>query len=165
MQLRNKHVAFLGLMVALGLLFGYIESMFVLPVRIPGIRIGFSNIITVVTLYIMGPVNAFIVSIARVILSGVLFGNGISIIYALAGAIVSYTGMFVVYKINRFSAVGVSVIGGVLHNVGQIVAAMIITESVNVIYYIPVLIIVGTLAGCLVGIVSNILINRLVHLM
>lgn len=164
MQLRSKHVAFLGLMVALGLLFGYVESMFVIPIRVPGIRIGFSNIITVVTLYLMGPVSSFIVSITRVILSGVLFGNGISIIYALTGATVSYAGMFAVYKINRFSAVGVSVVGGVLHNVGQIIVAMIITESVNVIYYIPVLIVVGTLAGCVVGVVSDILIKRLAQL-
>lgn len=161
MQSLSRRTARLGVLVTLGILFGYIESLIFIPIRIPGIKMGISNIVSVVSLYLLGPIDALVVSILRVLLSGILFGSGFSILYSISGAIISFLLMFFAYKHNIFSVIGVSVIGGVAHNIGQLLIAGIVVKLPAVVSYTPWLIIFGVIAGLIVGLVSSIIINRL----
>lgn len=161
MQSPVKKITTLGLFICIGLLTGYLESFIVLPIGVPGIKIGLSNAITVVSLYFFGPVFALIVLFCRVLLSGLLFGSGISIIYSLTGALVSFGGMYLFKKISFFSVYGVSILGGVLNNIAQLAVASLIVKMPHLIYYLPVLVIAGLIAGFIVGIISVILIKRL----
>lgn len=161
MRLRSSKIGFLGIFTTIGLMLSYIESLFMIPIRVPGIKIGLSNLITVVILYLMGPLEAFFVLIARVILSGILFGNASSVIYSIAGALISFCFMILLKKTNVFSEVGVSVIGGVSHNIAQLFMAIILTGSVKVLYYAPALAIFGCIAGIIIGFISIVIIRRL----
>lgn len=161
MQSLSRRTARLGVLVTLGILFGYIESLISIPIRIPGIKIGISNIVSVVSLYLLGPIDALVVSILRVLLSGILFGSGFSILYSISGAIISFLLMLLAYKLDIFSVIGVSVIGGVAHNIGQLLIACIVVKLPAIMGYTPWLIIFGVVAGLIVGAVSNIIINRL----
>jgi len=158
---RSKKISFLGLFTTLGLLFGYIENLIVLPVKIPGIKLGISNIVTLVALYLFGPMYALIVMILKVLLTNILFGNGLGILYSVSGAVLSFAVMLILYRIKHFSIVGVSVAGGVFHNIGQIIIASLFVKSLSILYYLPVLVISGTLAGIIVGLVGKIIVNRL----
>ena len=103
-------------------------------------------------------------SVTRVVLSGFLFGNYFSIIYSLAGGLLSLTVMACLKKRGGFSVMGISVAGGVFHNVGQLVVAMLVVETYSVMYYLPVLLIAGLVTGFLIGLVSNEMIKRLVNI-
>ena len=130
MQSPSKKISFIGLFSTLALLFGYIENLIVLPVRIPGIKLGISNIVTLVALYLFGPLYAFMVMIIKVLLTNILFGNGLGIIYSMTGAAFSFALMIFAYKIKCFSIVGVSVAGAVFHNIGQLMVAVLLTTCV-----------------------------------
>lgn len=161
MQLRNNKVAVLGVFTAVGLLLGYIESLFVIPIKIPGVRIGLSNLIIVLVLYLFGPTSAFLVLIVKVLLSGILFGSGVSLLYSLGGALLSFIFMLIIYKCKYVSVAGVSTVGGVMHNIGQIFVASFLASNYSLLYYIPVLILSGCIAGFIIGILALMLIKRL----
>lgn len=161
MQFPVKKITLLGLFICIGLLLGYLESFIVFPIAIPGIKIGLSNVITVLSLYLFGPAFALTVLICRVLLSGLLFGSGISLLYSLSGAIVSYLGMILFKKLPYFSIYGISILGGVLHNLAQLFVAGLAVKIPYLLYYLPALLISGVLAGLIVGIISNILVKRL----
>ena len=116
---------------------------------------------TMVLLYTVGLQAAAVITGTRILLSGILFGSGFSMVYSAAGAALSMAVMFILKKTDRFGATGVSVAGGVFHNLGQILVAMAVLETGSLIYYFPVLIISGTAAGLVIGIISGILIKRL----
>lgn len=146
--------------VAAGLILGYIESFFVLPVNIPGFRIGIANIAVVLALYLMGPVYGACVFLTRIVLAALLYGTPVSFMYSLCGALVSYLIMVIISKLG-FSVYGVSVAGAVFHNLAQIVVAYLLVENVYVMTYIPVLLFIGAIAGLLVGFISDIMYRRL----
>ena len=160
----SRIVTVSAVFIAVGILLGYIESLFVIPVRIPGIRIGLANIVTVITLYLCGPYVTLVVLFARICLSALLFGSPISFSYSLAGAAAALSGMLLFKKLG-FSVYGVSVIGAVLHNIAQIAVAGILVGNGYVLYYIFALIPAGVVSGLVVGIMSNILISRLKRFM
>ena len=108
--------------------------------------------------------EAYLLSVVRVLLAGFIFGNYFSIIYSLAGGILSLTIMAFMKKKGGFSIMGVSIAGGVFHNIGQLAVAMLVVETFSVIYYVPVLLIAGMLTGLLIGIVSNEMLKRLVNI-
>lgn len=147
-------------LAATGMLVSYLESFIVLPVNIPGIRLGLANIATLMALYMMGPVYALYVLITRVLLSAILFGSATSFIYSLAGAVISYAAMLVIKRYD-FSIYSVSATGAVFHNVSQIFAAYILVENGYVFMYMPALILAGVLAGLLTGYLSVTVLNRL----
>ena len=159
--MKTKKVAFLGLSIALSMILSFVESQIPALVAIPGIKVGLPNIAIVFLLYKFGWREAVIVNIVRVILSGMLFGNPISIIYSLCGATLSLLGMIILKKTNWFSPVAVSVVGGVLHNVGQILIAIFVTETAQLLYYLPVLLFSGTVAGVVIGIIAGLLVQKL----
>lgn len=126
---------------------------------IPGVKLGLANLAIVTVMYILDNKAAFAVNIIRVIISGILFANLFSILFSLTGALLSFGVMIVLKKTDMFSVMGVSIAGGVSHNIGQIIIAALVIETYSVVYYIPVIIIAGIITGTIIGIVSGILIK------
>lgn len=151
----HKKIPYYGLFAALAILMGYVEFMIPIPVPIPGVKLGLANVIIIIMLYFMDTKSAFFVSLIRVLLSGLLFAGFAGLLYSLAGAMLSFAVMAALKKTGRFSIVGVSVSGGVFHNVGQIVVAALVVENVRMAYYLPFLLISGAVTGFLIGIVAR----------
>lgn len=161
MQSHNKTIAVIGLFTCIGIIFGYVEFLIPLPIGIPGVKIGLSNIVTVVSMYMFEwPVSLAII-LMRVILSGILFGNLYSILYSLSGALISFIVMIFIKKSDRFSMIGISAVGGVFHNIAQLIVAALVIENIKLTYYLPALIIFGISAGIAVGVISEIIYNRI----
>ena len=157
-----KKTAFLGLCTALALVLAYVEVL-IPPIitAIPGIKIGLPNIVIIFLLYRQGIKEAALVSIVRVVAVALLFGNVMGFAYSIAGAVLSLLGMLLLKKLDFLSVVGVSVAGGVLHNVGQIVMAMILLGTAELGYYLIVLAVTGTVSGVLIGICGALMIKRI----
>ena len=162
--MKTKKVAFIGISIALAMILSFVESQ--IPTMIPiygnyGIKIGLPNLVLVFLLYMVGWKETVTVSIIRILLISMLFGNVPTLAFSIAGAVLSLAGMILLKKTNWFSCIAVSVVGGILHNVGQIIAACFLTKTAQIAYYLPVLLISGTIAGTLIGIVSGLLVKRL----
>lgn len=143
------------------MILSFVESLIPPLAMVPGVKIGLANIVTVFLLYTLGIRAAGAVSLIRVLLSALLFGNVQSLIFALSGALLSFVVMIVAKHLLPFGTVGVSVLGAIAHNAGQIIAAVIVMETVGVAYYFIPLVISGTLGGVLVGIVAAVITKRL----
>lgn len=150
----KKKTVTLGFLLALSMILAYIESIIPFTVGIPGAKIGLPNIVAVILLYIYGGREALSVNLLRIVLTGFLFGNLYSILYALAGAICSFCVMAVLKKTGMFSVIGVSIGGGISHNIGQILVAIFVVEAFAPAFYLPLLLIAGVVTGFLTGIVS-----------
>lgn len=157
----TKKLTLLSMLTAVAMLLSYVESLVPPFVAIPGVKLGLSNIATVLTLYTLGIPAAIAVSFVRVCLSSLLFGNVQILFFSLMGAAFALITMSVMKKLTPFSVIGVSVAGGVMHNVGQIVAACIVMENAAIASYLPPLIVTGTLAGVAVGAAAAALVGRL----
>lgn len=144
----------LGFFLALALILSYVESLIPFSFGIPGIKLGLPNLIVVLLLYRDGMRQAVLVNFLRIILSGFLFSNLYAILYAWAGAVFSFCAMTAGKRTRLFSVVGVSVLGGVFHNIGQILVAMAVVETFYVGYYMPFLIAAGTVTGAVLGIAA-----------
>ena len=151
----SKKVAKLGIFVALAMLFSYIEVLIPFPIGIPGVKLGIANIVVVTALYLMKPGEAFMISMVRIFLMGILFGNGVSLLYSFAGGILSFLVMYLFRKRNWFSVIGVSALGGVFHNLGQLLSAALVIHSEKILYYFPVLLVAGVITGVLIGLLSE----------
>ena len=151
----SKKVAKLGIFVALAMLFSYIEVLIPFPIGIPGVKLGIANIVVVTALYLMTPGEAFMISMVRIFLMGILFGNGVSLLYSFAGGILSFLVMYLFRKRNWFSVIGVSALGGVFHNLGQLLSAALVIRSEKILYYFPVLLVAGVITGVLIGLLSE----------
>lgn len=151
-----RRTAELGLMLALALILSYVESLIPFSFGIPGIKLGLPNLIVLLLLYGgRGEREALLVNGLRVILSGFLFSNLYAILYALAGAVFSFAAMYIGRRMKCFSMVGVSVLGGVFHNIGQLLVAMAVVETFAVAYYVPFLLAAGTVTGALLGVAGR----------
>lgn len=161
-RLSTKKVAFLGLSASLALLLSWIE--FLLPplyAAVPGIKIGLPNVVILVVLYLVGIKEAAAVSFVRLCVSSLLFGNPVMFVYSAAGAVLSFLLMVLLKKSDRLSTVGVSVAGGVAHNLGQTVVAMLLLNTPQIIYYMIVLTVTGTISGIFIGLCGAFLTKRL----
>ena len=161
MRNKTRKLTTLSLMVTFALVLSYVESRIPAFVAVPGVKVGLANIAVIFTLYKLGIKEAITISLVRVVLVSILFGNPISLIYSIAGAILSLTVMILLKHLTPLKEVAVSVTGGVMHNVGQITVASIILDTNVVTYYLPFLILSGTLAGIAVGTASAILIKKI----
>ena len=161
----KNRVAFFGVFVALALIFSYVESLIPIQIGIPGVKLGLANLIIVIALYKMSLKEAYLLSVTRVVLSGFIFGNLFSILYSLAGGLLSLSVMALLKKHGDFSVIGISIAGGVSHNIGQLVVAMVVVETFSVVYYIPVLLIAGLITGLLIGITADEMLRRLTNIM
>ncbi len=157
--MKASKVAQYGLLTALALVLSYLESL-VPPLWVPGVKLGLPNLAVVFALYRVGFKDACAISLVRVVLVALLFGNGAALAYSIAGAALSLALMGLLKRTGKFSSVGVSVAGGVAHNAGQILVAMALLETSRLAWYLPVLWISGMIAGVLVGIVSGVLVKR-----
>ncbi len=160
-HMKGKQIAEYGLLIALAMVLSYVEMLIPFSFIVPGVKLGLANIVVVFALYRLGKVEAFVISILRVLLMTFMFGNAFALAYSLSGAILSFGVMLLLLKIGRFSSVGVGIGGGVSHNIGQILCAMVLLETKQLVYYLPVLLISGTLAGIAIGVISGILIERI----
>lgn len=159
--MKTKKLAFIGISVALAMILSFVESQIPALIAVPGVKVGLPNLVIVFLLYKCGWREAALVNFVRVVLSSILFGNVQTLSFSLAGAAISLLGMILLMRTEKFSSIAVSVVGGVLHNLGQIFAAVLWLGTMEIAYYLPVLLISGTVAGVLIGIVSGMLVNRL----
>jgi heptaprenyl diphosphate synthase len=158
--MKSKKVAFLGLSIGLAMILSFVESQIPALVAVPGIKVGLPNLVIVFMLYRIGFKEAVTVSLIRIVLVSILFGNIQTMTFSIAGAALSLLGMLLLKKLNWFSCITVSIVGGILHNVGQIIAACIWTQTAAIAYYLPVLLISGVLAGALIGLISGLLVEK-----
>ena len=158
---KGKRTAFYGMFLALALVAGYVEQLLPINLGVPGVKLGLANIVTMVLLYTVGIGAAAGITAIRILLAGILFGTGFSIVYSAAGAVLSILVMTVLKSTKQFSCISVSVAGGVFHNVGQILVAILVLETGALVYYLPVLILSGLIAGIVIGILSGLLMRRL----
>lgn len=163
MRKKTRKIALLGVLTSVALVLSYLEVMLPpISTAVPGIKIGLPNIIIVFVLYKFGLKEAVTVSLIRVFVVALIFGGNImTLAYSVAGAVLSLALMAIFKKINLFSIVGVSIIGGISHNLGQILVAIFLFDTIQIGYYMIVLSITGTIAGVVIGIISSILVKKL----
>ena len=159
--MHGRKVAIFGVFTALALIFSYVELLIPINFGIPGAKLGLANLMTVFVLYKMGIKEALILSVTRIILSGFMFGNLFGILYGLAGGLLSFAVMVLLKRLNCFSVIGVSIGGGTAHNIGQLLIAMIVVQTYQVGYYLPVLLVAGELTGFLIGLVTREVLKRI----
>lgn len=157
----TKKIAVRALLVALAMVLSYIESQIQFLTMVPGMKLGLTNLVVMVALYKINEKEAIIINIVRIFLVGFTFGNLFSIMYSLAGGILSGVVMILLKKTKKVSMTTVSVAGGVFHNVGQIIVAMIVMETNAILYYLLVLWITGVFAGIIIGVLSAEVVKRL----
>lgn len=160
MQSRTRKMAVLGLFIALSLIFSYVESVIPVPLIVPGAKLGLPNTLILLVLYSYGAREALLVNGARIVLSGFMFGNMFSIVYSLAGAIFSFGVMLLAKRAKIFSMKAVSILGGVFHNVGQILVAAFLVSGISVMTYLPVLLVAGVVTGLCNGILAEMIYKR-----
>ena len=161
-NMRNKTakwVALYGMLISLAFIFSYIEA--VIPIPVPGVKLGLANLVSIIGLYTVGISGTIAVSLVRIVLVGFTFGNLSSMIYSLAGGTVSLILMILLKKTGKFSQIGVSIIGGIGHNIGQLTAAVLITETAGVFFYLPFLIVAGVIAGAVIGLLGGMVTDRI----
>ena len=159
--MNSKKIARYALLTALAMVLSWLESLVPLSVAVPGIKLGLTNLVVLFALYRMSPADALIISLVRVVLVSFTFGNAYAFAYSLSGALLSLIIMWGLKKYGKFSTIGVSVAGGVGHNLGQILVAALVLETGGIFYYFPALLISGTIAGVCIGIVGGIVVKRL----
>ncbi|NLG88179.1 MAG: Gx transporter family protein [Clostridiaceae bacterium] len=154
---------FLAVMTSAAIIIHFIESLFPLPFALPGIKLGLSNTVSLIVLYIYGPVPAFAVLVIRVILTAFLYAGLSGVIFSLAGGLLSFSAAVLIWRLRDkgYGIVGASTAGGVFHNIGQILAAYVVLRTDAVFFYLPVLILSGAITGIVTGILAGILVPRL----
>lgn len=156
-----KNIALYGVMIALAMIFSYLESFIPinLLIPVPGVKLGLANIVVLFALYTMRFGDAVVIAVIRVLLSGLIFGNPMTIAYSLAGSMLSIVVMYLLKKTD-LSIIGVSMVGGISHNIGQLIVAVILTSTVRIAYLVPVLLVTGMVTGLLMGVAAKLVIPR-----
>ncbi len=158
---RTRYVAFGAAFTALSMILSYLDSLIPLIPGIPGIKLGLANLVTVFALFSFGIPEAVIINIVRVLLTGFTFTGVSAMLYSLSGAVLSLAAMCILKKTGRFSVVGISMAGGVFHNLGQLLVACLLVSDMRIFSYYPVLAVAGTATGIFIGVISDQLIKRL----
>lgn len=159
--MKTKHVATFGMLIALAFILSYIESLIPVPIPIPGIKLGLANLVVLVALYSMGMKEALILSMLRIVLVGFTFGSIQTMLFSFAGGIISLLLMAIFRKNKNFSMTGISILGGCGHNIGQILVAMLVVQNLNLVYYLPILMISGLFTGAVIGLVGALIVRSL----
>ncbi|MDO4174322.1 MAG: Gx transporter family protein [Eubacteriales bacterium] len=158
---KTKHLAFYGMLAALALVLSYIEAMVPAFFAVPGMKLGLTNLVVLVALYRMGAKQAMVINLVRIVVSSMLFGTVVSLWYSLAGGLLSGVVMIALKKTGKFQPLTVSIAGGVMHNVGQILVAMLMMQTSAVAWYLLVLWISGIAAGAAIGVLGSWMLSRL----
>lgn len=155
MELPDKRkTAYMGVFLSFALILSYVESLIPFFFGVPGMKLGLANLAVMLALYLFGGREAFLLNILRILLSSVLFGNMSVFFYSAAGGFFSFIVMLFMKKVKRFSMIGVSMGGGVFHNVGQILVAFFIVRTEGIFYYVPALLVMGVVTGGLNGVIA-----------
>lgn len=157
----KKHIAYLGLLLTLALILSYVESLIPIFVSIPGVKLGLANLVVLICLYAYPAKYAFLLSGMRVVLAGLLFSSMFSILYSLAGAFLSLVVMLLAKKLFKLGILGVSILGGVFHNVGQLLVAIAVVSNYRIGYLFPYLLLSGILTGAIIGFIANMIVPYL----
>lgn len=152
--MKTKRIATYGLLISLAFVLSYLETL--IPVAalgffVPGMKIGLANIVVMVALYSLGARDAFILSMVRIFLVSLTFGNTVALAYSLSGGIMSYLVMLLLKKTNLFSITAVSISGGIFHNLGQVLMAAWILQTAGVLAELPLLFVSGAVTGVFIG--------------
>lgn len=153
-----KKIAIIAIFVTLALVLSYVDSLIPLAIMVPGIKIGLANIVIILSLYMIGEKETILISTIRVILSSLLFGTMLTFAYSMTGAILSLIIMIILKKKTTLATMTISIIGAVSHNIGQIIMAVMIMSTKEIIYYLPILMITGIISGTIIGILASLLI-------
>lgn len=162
-DVRAKNTAITALMASLALIFSYVEAIIPYNPGVPGIKLGIANIVTLIALYQLSEKHAFVVNFIRIIIAGLLFNGVFGALYSLGGATLSLIGMILLKRTDKFSIAGVSMAGGVLHNMGQLLIAALILQDSKIFLYFPVLLFSGMIAGIVIGLGASVICQRLQH--
>jgi len=149
----HKKVAFMGVFLALALILSYIESCIPFFAGVPGMKLGLTNVLVVLLLYLYGPKEALGINVLRILLAGFLFGNAFAILYGLAGGFCSFCSMYLLKRWTSLRIPSISVAGGIMHNFGQVIVASFVVENYHLVLYFPVLFIAGILTGIVIGVI------------
>lgn len=155
-------IAYIAVMISLSAVFGYFEQLIPINVLgVPGVKPGIANTISLLALFIWGPGYAYFIMICRILLLGFMFGNMYSVIFSLAGGILSMTVMWLLKRTGSFGVTGISAAGGAAHNIGQLIVAAITLNEIDLVFYLPLLTVSGIIFGSVTGILTYMLIDRL----
>lgn len=152
---KSRRISYCAVFTALAMIFSYVEAILPIHFGVPGMKLGLANLVVVTGLYYMSEKDVLFISMTRILLMGMLFGNGMSLIYSLTGGILSYLIMVLLKKKTNLSVLVISISGGITHNIGQLIAASFVVSNFHIFYYFPALLIAGTITGLLIGIVSE----------
>ncbi|MFQ7130740.1 MAG: Gx transporter family protein [Dorea formicigenerans] len=152
---RSQKISYCAVFTALAMIFSYVEAILPINFGVPGMKLGLANLVIVAGLYYLNEKDVLIISVTRILLMGLLFGNGMSLIYSLTGGMISYLIMILMKKKTNLSVLVISIGGGITHNIGQLIAASLVVSNFHIFYYFPALLIAGTITGLLIGIVSE----------
>ncbi|NLV59728.1 MAG: Gx transporter family protein [Clostridiales bacterium] len=163
-KLNTRHIALSGLLTALMLALGYVESLMPISVGIPGIKLGLSNSLLIFAIYMLGAKVSLVLMVLKVVLSGLLFGGVSAMAFSLAGGVVSVLVMILLKRVKGLSPIVVSMVGGAAHNVAQVALAMVILETTKLVYYMAVLLLVGLGMGTVTGIAAAAVLRHMVRI-
>ena len=158
-----QKVALYGVLIALAMVLSYVEMLIPLPVGIPGVKPGLANLVVFLALYTMTAREAFLISMVRILLVSITFGNGSAFLYSMAGGILSFLVMWIFQKKDFLLPAGVSIAGGIAHNVGQLLMAAVILENGAVFTYFPVLLAAGCITGGIIGCLGEQIRKRIIR--
>lgn len=162
---QTQRIALSGLLVALMLVLGFVESLIPVAAGVPGIKLGLSNGVLIFAVYMLGIPTAFVLMALKVVLSGLMFGGVSAMMYAMAGGIISMIAMALLSRVKGIHPVVVSMVGGVMHNVGQVGLAMIMLNTPKLLYYMAILMIVGLICGAVTGVCADTVMKHLKKIM
>ena len=150
-----------GVMIPLAMILSYVESLIPFSFTVPGAKLGLANTVTVLALLRLGPADALLIGTIRVVLTSILFGNFVMMVYSLAGSCFSILVMSLCCRSKRFGIIGICIAGAVSHNLGQCLAAALLMQNQNIMWYLPLLILYGVIAGLVTGIISSEILKRI----
>lgn len=159
--MKTKKIAIYGLLIALAFIFSYIDHLIPIPFAVPGMKLGLANLVVLATLYCLGEKESFILSMLRILLTGFAFKSVATLAFSFAGGLLAWIVMVIFKRLKLFGMVGVSILGGISHNIGQIIVAIFYVSNVMLVFYLPILLISGIASGVLIGILGGMVVKRL----
>ena len=158
---KTSKITLYGIFAALAMILSYVELQIPAFFAVPGMKLGLTNIVVVVALYVLGEKSAFFINLIRILVVSLLFGTVMSLWFSLAGGVLSTLIMILLKRCDKFSPVGVSAAGGITHNIGQIMIAMILLQTKFIVWYLPALWLSGVVSGVVIGIIGGIVCDHL----
>ncbi len=160
--MKTKKLVYMSLLTAIALVIFVAEAQIPSPVPIQGVKLGLANIITVYAMFVLGPLDALMILLVRILLGSIFAGQALMLMYSLGGGLLCWLAMLLLRRVLTSRQIWVcSAIGAVLHNAGQIIVAVLVTKTPAIAAYFPVLVVSGVITGLFTGICAQILVNKI----